>query len=279
VAGKEMNMINGEGDVALSAVRGVIKITALSFDIAAAVAGIRVTCTRTAEAFQSWQMANWAKLKAANDKAWQTYNAELSSLSNKAVLPGSDLSPDQKREVERTELKRGSLNMLMQKSFDLFDPVKPLSANRTLPEIDVPVAMEYGEQLAFFEQAFQWDNMTYLFYPYFWGEKNDWDERLLETDPDPVFEAFRKAGSSRVQVPVRPGFERAILYYLDTNKIWGGRDAPVVGSPLYVPIVAEIAESLDQTLDTAVPYGDPWEFSVPTSLVVLDSDTSIIDGS
>lgn len=279
VASAELDMLDGSGEKEMSQVRGVVPISAFLFDIVAATIGLHFTCQRTPEAYAAWQSASWAKLKQANDKARDAWKAELRAAENAVLALQIELSSNQKREIERTELKRGSLNLLLQGSFNQFDPVKPAGAPGTEPEIDVAVALEYGDYLSFFEQSFEWEQMTYLFYPYFWGDKSDWDERLLETDPDPAFEAFRKAGSSRVQVPVRPGFEQALIYYLQTGRTWGGRDAPLVGSPLYVPIAAEIAEALDQTIDDAVPYGEPWEFLVPTSLIALDSDASVIDAA
>lgn len=276
VASLEMNMMDGVGEGSLVGIRGALSIAAFLSDITAASAGIRITCTRTAEAYAGWQLATWEQLRAASKQAHDAYEAELASATNAATLGAIELSPDQKREVERTELKRGSLNLLMNSSFGVLDPVKRTGPNNPLPEIDVAVALDHGTYLSFFEQAFEWTQMTYLFYPYFWGDKDDWTDLLTSVDPDPAFDAFLKAGSSRVQIPVRPGFERAVLHYLETGEIWGGRDAPIIGSPLYVPIVAEIAESLDQSLDDAEPYGDPWEFTMPTSLVVLETDSSII---
>ncbi|MBI5900724.1 MAG: hypothetical protein HZB40_16030 [Rhodocyclales bacterium] len=279
VASAELNMLDGSDEREMSEVRGTVPITAFLFDIVAATIGLRVTCQRTPEAFAAWQSATWTKLKQANDKARDAWTAELGAAVNAVQALRVELSSGQKREIERTELKRGSLNLLLWNGFDQFDPIRPAGAPGTKPEIDVAVALEYGDYLSFFEQSFEWEQMTYLFYPYFWGDKGDWDERLLETDPDQAFEAFLKAGSSRVQVPVRPGFERALIYFLQTGQTWGGRDTPLVDSPLYVPIAAEIAEALDKTLDEALPYGEPWEFLVPTSLVALDADASIIDAA
>ena len=37
------------------------------------------------------------------------------------------------------------------------------------PLIDVEKACEEGSKIRFFENAFEWQNMTYVFYPYFWA--------------------------------------------------------------------------------------------------------------
>lgn len=51
-------------------------------------------------------------------------------------------------------------------------------------------------------------------YPYFWGRKPYWAQRLAFEDPDPQFDEFLKAGFARVQVPARLGFEAAIDQYV-----------------------------------------------------------------
>ena len=113
----------------------------------------------------------------------------------------------------------------------------------------------------------------YVLYPYFWGRKSRWISALHFTDPDPDFAAFLKAGAARVQVPVRPGFEKAVAYFCQFGLIWEGNDPPLRDDDLYVPIVDEIAANLGK-LDEGVPYpkdAKPWEVRIPTSLVLLQN--------
>jgi hypothetical protein len=67
---------------------------------------------------------------------------------------------------------------------------------------------------------------------------------------------------------VRPGFEAAILHYLETGEIWNGNPPPNLTSPMYVPILTEIEEATGAPGDE-VPVGDPWEVQLPTTLVRL----------
>jgi hypothetical protein len=77
-----------------------------------------------------------------------------------------------------------------------------------------------------------------------------------------------------VQIPVRPGFEKLLLYYLYTGKIWKGSEAPVVTDDFYLPIVQELAEATGMSLDDATPYGKPWTYRMPTTLVAIDADVA-----
>ena len=276
VGNRVMDCLDGEGFGAIEDVAETVDVAVYAYDLCAAVLAIRLKLTRTEAHYQQWQLACWSKMKEASDRAWSSYNAEVASKQNVKNVMLADTHPDTKRDTDRIELKRGSLELLTQQHFTEFNPLVGASAVYGVRDIDVPEALKDGRVVSFFEQAFEWEQMTYLFYPYFWGDKSKWKETLNITDSDPGFAAFLTAGSSRVQVPVRPGFERAIAYFLATGRIWMGRDAPVIGSPLYVPIVEEIAEAKDVSLDKALPYGEPWEYTVPTSLVVLDADASAV---
>lgn len=36
------------------------------------------------------------------------------------------------------------------------------------------------------EQAFEWQHMTWVTYPYYWGRKSEWTNRIAIEDPDPL---------------------------------------------------------------------------------------------
>jgi hypothetical protein len=92
--------------------------------------------------------------------------------------------------------------------------------------------------------------MVYVFYPYFWGKKSDWVTVAQLTDVDPLFAQFLRAGAARVQVPVRVGFEEAMLTYLSTGELWAGEGS--LGNsengdadPLHLSIIAELKSQTD----------------------------------
>jgi hypothetical protein len=123
-------------------------------------------------------------------------------------------NPAANRDIERTELKRSVISMLTDQHFDLFDALRKNVPEHGYPELDLDETAEEGPYIRFFEQAFEWENMTYLFYPYFWSRKEDWVMHVLLDDADPLFAQFLRAGAARVVVPARPGFEAAICSYI-----------------------------------------------------------------
>jgi hypothetical protein len=102
----------------------------------------------------------------------------------------------------------------------------------------------------------------------------NWPQRSLLDDVDPQFAEFLKAGSARVVVPVRPGFEAALAHFMDTGEIWEGADPPTLTSPLYVSIIDEIKERTQAPGDE-VAQGGPWDVRLPTTLVRLRADDSL----
>jgi hypothetical protein len=130
---------------------------------------------------------------------------------------------------------------------------------------------EQGRIIRFFEQAFEWEQMTYFFYPYYWGRKETWYDKVLKDNADPAFADFLNAGEARVVTPVRPIFNDDIGYFVTTGQIWSGGDLPHITDTDYLPITEEIKESANAPGDEK-PQGDSWEIIVPTQLVKLRTD-------
>ncbi|WP_330268207.1 hypothetical protein [Streptomyces griseorubiginosus] len=138
-----------------------------------------------------------------------------------------------------------------------------------LPTLAIAETRGRGRIVQFLEQAFEWPHLSYLCYPYFWAEMPRWIELMNRSDDtDPDFAAFLRAGMARVLVAVTPGYEDAVLHYLATREPWSGGPTPVIGDPLFLPLHDEIRKHTDD-LRGGEPEGDPWTYTVPTTLVHL----------
>jgi hypothetical protein len=145
-----------------------------------------------------------------------------------------------------------------------------------MPAIDVPEAVSDGRTVQFLEQAFEWQQISYVLYPYFWGKlPGKWyDAQKYYDEVDPLYARFLQAGAARVLVPVRPGFEGAVQHYLYTREPWNGGPVPDIDDPLYLAVHAELRDQQDD-LNNALPYGDSWTVVVPTPLTVLQPDAML----
>jgi hypothetical protein len=206
-----------------------------------------VMCTLSAEKFQDWQLKTFNSIMSAYNDLKSRFDQAVAEARlqsrNDAAITGTN--PAINRETEQTELKKGCIALLTGQRFDLFDAVTGNVAPFGFPEMDFAEAKAEGAYIQAFEQSFEWNNMTYIFYPYFWGRKDEWPVTSQLSDDDPLFTRFLRAGAARVQVPVRLGFENPVLTYLSTGELWAGAgtmvnsdgDSPDV---LYLSIVDEL---------------------------------------
>ncbi|MEM6679227.1 MAG: hypothetical protein AAF675_15295 [Pseudomonadota bacterium] len=241
------------------------------------VMSVRVDCQLTAEGEQKWQNAVYDALKAANDRAWDRHRSALSNRQALKRVEQETTHPDTKRRIIREELKRGAISVLTEQNFEQAGSTQiDTSAGVPIPQIDFQEARLEGRLARFFEEAFEWEEMTYLCYPYFWARRSEWYDLMAARDPDFQFNGFLSAGAARVNLAVRPGFEAAVLWFLATGQVWFGGPTPVVSDPMYVALIDEIVESKGRSLIDPEPVGDSWTYALPTNLVVLDPDASLI---
>jgi hypothetical protein len=236
-----------------------------------------IVVRRTAEELDRWRLATYKKIRTAYEDRLREYQNKVEELTNEAEARAErdnerpfGAPPAENTRTINTELKKHCISIITQQRYDAFDATKPgTPAGQNPPYFDFQEAAAEGAYIRFFEQAFEWDQMQYVFYPYFWSRKSTWIDRFVKQDSDPRFAEFLKAGSARVVLPVRPGFEVAITHFIETGKIWGGEgEPPQINSPLYVAIVDEIRERTGAPKGE-VAVGEPWDVRVPTALAII----------
>lgn len=242
---------------------------------------IVVRCDRTDTALRNWQLSTYQKISAAYQARLAEYEEKLANLEMQITgvnIAGNN--PSSNLELIRDELKKDCITIITEQYFDWLNAIelKPFvegeEESPKLPRINLEANKECGPYVRFFEQAFEWENMTWITYPYFWGRKSQWTGRISYDDPDPAFNQFVKAGYCRVVVPARPGFELAIAHFMETGEIWNGGPLPAISDDLYLAIADEIAERLKRP-GKEFPQGDPWEVTLPTDLVHLRADDEL----
>ena len=270
VGGKRLSSFSTQ----LDDLEGTIPVGMHAIYVTSFAVTIQVNCQRTPQRFQDWQVDTWEAINAAYQDRVREYEAKLAAARAEALgIEISGRNPAENRRIERSELKKSAISLLTEQRYEQFGATFQLMG--LPPEIDFDEAKAEGAFIRFFEQAFEWEHLTYLFYPYFWGEKSHWIERFLTDDTDPQFAEFLRSGAARTVLPVRPGFESAVLHYLETGQIWNGLDEPPgIDSPLYVALAQEIRERSGD-FENEQPVGEPWEVRIPTSLVKLRADDAL----
>lgn len=243
-----------------------------SFDHSDLAIAVEVKCQRTDRAMAKWRHETHAKLTTAYLARLAEYEEKLAALKAEAGIVIEGKSPALNQEIMVDELKKACISIMTEQHYELFNAVE--TGSNGLPQVNLWENEAEGPYVRFFEQAFEWEQMTWLTYPYFWGRKSQWSDRIAMEDADPLFNQFMKAGYCRVVVPLRPGFEGAVDHFMNFGEPWMGGPLPAVTSDLYLPIAEEIAERLGRPGEE-VPEGEPWEVRFPTSLVRLRDDGSL----
>ncbi len=275
VIGQRSNRFDGGGWVwstGLDEETGSVPFAMVTDKVGDVAIAVEVICEATDRALDLWRAETHAKLINAYRARLSEYEAKLAELEAQAPAEIVSGSSARNRALMVDEVKRACISVLTEQHFDQFSAVNSGAAN--LPEIDfVENALE-GSYVRFFEQAFEWENLSWVTYSYFWGRKSTWLDKVVIEDDDPDFQAFLKAGYLRVQIPVRPGFVDALDHFRVFGEPWQGGPLPSISDDLYLPIAEELAERLARPGDE-VPVGEPWEVRVPTTLVKLRSDDKL----
>lgn len=248
---------------------GVVPVLISAYNVIHVSVAIDIYCKRTEETFIQWQIQTYEKILQAYQQRKNENEERNANLQAALRLGALGQNADQKRVMEKTELKRSCISVFTYQYYDLFNGINDTDA--AFPQIKLPAAEAQGAYIRFFEEAFEWEQIMYRFYPYFWGRKSQWASKITADESDPLFAEFLKAGAARVLVPVRPGFEKALLHFVETGQIWEGGEPPEMGSPTYLPLLNEMKEQ-QMAPETEVPYGAPWQFKMPTALVKLRAD-------
>jgi hypothetical protein len=219
---------------------------------------------RKSDHFAKWQLETYNAIITAYESRLQEYKDSLAELELKKAGSLKD-NPAYYREIENIVLKKNCISYLightnMGKSFVSGSETKEFAVNITA-NMD-----KYAASAKFFEQAFEWNIMSYILYPFYWAGSEKWTKLYNIGNDDPLYQNFLRAGMARVVVTVRPGFEESVMHYMQTGQIWNGGEVPVIGDNLYLSIIEELKEQ-EYIVD------EVWETRVPTTLNVIQANS------
>ena len=150
------------------------------------------------------------------------------------------------KEIILSELKRAAIYMMCE-DFERGGVMNMKSQPCGYPEINRKAASEKTWEWYFWERAFDWKLMSFVFFDYFWNRMCDWPEKFQPGHDDFMFNAFLRSGMARIMVPVSPGMEADVIFYLETGQKWGlGGQPPVNPSdPRWISVVEEMKHQRD----------------------------------
>jgi hypothetical protein len=228
--------MKGETDSVTIAIAG---LSSLALGLGGSVS---ILCELTDEAMAKWQAGIFKLVMADYNRKLDAWKAANDRGDELVQIKGRN--PFLNREIERNEFKRHVIAILMCNYFNgigsMMEHVSPCG----YPEIDFAKLEADTPAIQFFEQVFEWEYMTYLFYHGMWARKCKWPELIDEDSGDPLFDKFLMAGASRVQVAIRRGMESVFSWFLKTGQIWGASGTPPIpGDDDYVSMIQELKEA------------------------------------
>ncbi len=262
----------GKKEIDLPDIEDIVPVGVIT-NADAFVVTVTIECTVRAEVFRAWQHSTYNKLieayrglKADYDAAREDHEAEQEKL---------DLNPRFKRQHMERELKRVCIEM-MTKPFNLTitaDHYAPAQEGEFHPLVLSSALDRHSRIVRFFEQAFDWTLMSYIFYPYFYADPKIWSVKVsMEATSNPLFSAFLSAGMGRVMLPIRRGFGEAVTYYLQTGQVWFGAGFVLdVKNDLYLSIADEMLTATEEAV-----IEKTWQTKLPTNHTILQSAASAL---
>lgn len=259
---------------------------AVNADNYSSLAGnITLTLELTDEARHNWALAAYGRVAERYEQLRREYaqaviQASANQPADVATLPmGSRLRLQQ---VVRFELQRAAVDIMRNAAvnYDLIDSFPYANVDGSLgshPTVEIQALHAAEPEVRFLQQAFEWEHLGWILYPYFWGRRGEWSRTVVTAHPDPDFEAFLNAGAARLQIPVRPGFENLVKHFMETGEVYEGDGLPKMGDPGYVTFIDEQLTSLGAPGDEVPwPPAAPreWDVLAPASLLLVRSLTN-----
>jgi hypothetical protein len=230
-----------------------------------------VYCVPTDVAVAQWQSTVWSALYNAAQNAFyaqqQAINAQISALQNKLV----NVDTLTLRREENDEIMKCALRWLMGNDFEFMPKNVVDMFNKTagsnvdygidftgnddlgLSSNDWSIAKQNLDRINFINQAIDWDNVLYFVYSYFWDVPQSWDFIRQIQHPDATRQAFLRAGSARVVLTVRKGWEVAWAYFVE----FGETSMPPNVPPHAYLTIAQQIQDYDNTNYPGIPAANP----------------------
>lgn len=217
----------------------------------------------TATAFDRWRLGAWSAMREGAEQTYQESRRSLIERREKLAAELGQFDALTLRKMEREEVMKTVLRWLFGPDFDLMPPeiasLYTTSTDSVVAALDPSVlsaaswqrVLEYGEFVKFIHQAIEWENVLFFVYPYFWDSPANASLKRFLHHPDPRHREFLRAGSVRVVLTVRPGFEESFTRLVET-----GSFSTLPTNHPYITIAEEI-RNYAETNYPGIPPANP----------------------
>jgi hypothetical protein len=176
-------------------------------------------------AYNSWVNKTWGGFRDAALARFEETRAMLSTELERLQNALGAQDALSLRKLEREEVMKNVLRWMFGPTFSFVPPGLPpdlYAAGGSIMNAAVwNKELAQGEIVKFLHHAIEWENVLYFLYPYFWSHVSRWEFKKYLDHPDFMHRTFLKAGSARVVLTIRPGFEKDFVSYMETGTFDG----------------------------------------------------------
>ena len=219
---------------------------------------IVVKAERQPETLNLWQYTLFQQLKSSYQEQLKDYQKQLDEQQQWLHRNNNNIT--------RTLVNRQLIIQSMKAIY-----------RHALATVDDDPAVPLHEQpyMQYCEQSIDWDHMyCKLIYSEDSTQENTIKTLpvLAELDSQLYLKRFLLSKRVRVLVPVTRGYEQAVMYFIDTGRIWhGGNDI----APVNKPSLALVNDLKKLNPDGDDKETDTWKVSLPTVMTVLNDSDNI----
>jgi hypothetical protein len=247
-------LISNSGGDFLKGAEGPQTLGVYMNDVRSASILLTVNLLRTAAAFAQWQSDVWDALYRAAQNQYYSSQQEITNRIAALQDQLNNVDTLTLRREESDEIMKNVLRFLLGIDFDLMpqevlDAFKDAGSDVThgvgfigdergglgISYADWAVITAHEDVVRFINEAIEWENVVSFLYSYFWDIPESWDFIRAIKHPDPNRQAFLRAGSARVVLTIRKGWEERWVRYTLTGDPSGETTSP------YLTIAQEIA--------------------------------------
>jgi len=260
-----------DASVFLLGATGEQKVT-FFFDNSAAIwVGLKIALENTPDLVEQWRSETWNAFY--NAEQTRHFGLQQRIAEQIAALEARLANVDTLtlRREESDEVMKCVLKFVLGTGFDYMPPAvlaafKAAQAdlvhgiafdNQSLAGLDPAqwsVLKQHEDLIRFINQAIEWENVVTFLYSYFWDVPTSWAFIRGLRHPDATRQAFLRAGSARVVLTVRKGWETKWLRFTQDGTIDADIAAPGTGP--YLTIAQEIAAYDDRNYP-GIPPANP----------------------
>ncbi|KAF2117324.1 hypothetical protein BDV96DRAFT_571903 [Lophiotrema nucula] len=276
---------DGTTDAFLAGARGNVSIAYMTGNFGNGLATWTFFQQRTNQNFTQWRSSVWSALY---DAAQASYYADQANTQGKiATLQDKINNVDTLtlRREEHDEIMKCVLRWILGTNFDFVPPgvidlYKTAAAakdangepagdlthgvNFTGNSIDPSngtadwsIMYQYEAVVNFINEAIEWENVVYFLYSYFWDIPTSWEFVRQIQHSDSTRQAFLRAGSARIVLTVRKGFERRWTQFAEHYNITNAFDPPPATDDDPYMTIAQQIQDYDNTNYPGIPPANP----------------------